>query len=123
YMVHQLLLPKHIEHIAGFVPFRHFLETLYRGPLATQPLASVIVGLYTGLVYLTPIAGGLLADRVLGRTRTITIGGLLMAAGHFLMAFDVSFLFAMVCLLLGVGCFKGNIATQVGELYGPDDLR
>jgi hypothetical protein len=40
-----------------------------------------------------------------------------MAAGHFLMAFDVSFLIALLCLLTGVGCFKGNIASQVGALY------
>ncbi len=122
YLAQQLLLPGHVENVVGFGPFRSAIEAVY-GPLSPQALASVIVGLYTGLVYLTPIAGGLLADRVLGRTRTITIGALLMAAGHFLMAFDFSFLFAMVCLLLGVGCFKGNIATQVGELYGPDDLR
>ena len=53
----------------------------------------------------------------------MTLGALLMVAGHFLMAFDVAFLLAMLCLLLGVGCFKGNIASQVGELYAPDDLR
>ena len=46
-----------------------------------------------------------------------------MALGHFLMAFEVSFLLALACLLIGVGCFKGNIASQVGELYAPDDLR
>jgi POT family proton-dependent oligopeptide transporter len=122
YLAQQLLLPGHVENVVGFGPFRAAIESVY-GPLSPQALASVIVGLYTGLVYLTPIAGGILADRVLGRTRTITIGALLMAAGHFLMAFDFSFLFAMICLLLGVGCFKGNIATQVGELYAPDDLR
>src|SRR5690349_1685492 len=76
YMVNRLLHPGHVEHIAGFVPFRHLIESL-RGPLDIQPLASTIFGLYTGLVYLTPIAGGLLADRWLGRTRTITIGALL----------------------------------------------
>jgi POT family proton-dependent oligopeptide transporter len=123
YMVRRLLNPGHIEHIAGFGPFRAALERLYGGPLSTVALASAIFGLYTGLVYLTPIAGGLIADRWLGRTRTITIGALLMAAGHFLMAFDVSFLIALLCLLLGVGCFKGNIATQVGELYAENDLR
>ena len=122
YMTQQLLLPGHVENVAGFGPFRAAIESVY-GPLSPQALASVIFGLYAGLVYLTPIAGGLLADRVLGRTRTITIGALLMAAGHFLMAFDFSFLVALLFLLLGVGCFKGNIATQVGELYGPDDLR
>ncbi|HEY4256987.1 MAG TPA: peptide MFS transporter [Candidatus Udaeobacter sp.] len=123
YMVDQLLHPAHIEHIAGFTPFRHFLETLYRGPLAVQPLASAIFGLYTGLVYLTPIAGGFLADRLLGRTRTITIGALLMAAGQFLVAYDVTFLIALTLLLIGVGCFKGNLASQVGGLYATGDNR
>jgi len=123
YMVDQLLHPGHIERIAGFTAFRHFLETLYRGPLAVQPLASAIFGLYTGLVYLTPIGGGFLADRLLGRTRTIVIGALLMAAGQFLIAFDVTFLIALTCLLIGVGCFKGNLASQVGGLYATSDNR
>jgi proton-dependent oligopeptide transporter, POT family len=123
YMTRQLLLPGHVERIAGFVPFRALLERLYDGPLSTVALASAIFGLYTGLVYLTPIAGGLIADRWLGRTRTVTLGAILMAAGHFLMAFDMSFLLALLCLLTGVGCFKGNLASQVGALYGPDDLR
>ena len=123
YMVRQLLLPGHIERIAGFSAFRAALERVYGGPLSTVALASAIFGLYTGLVYVTPIGGGLIADRWLGRTRTITLGALLMACGHFLMAFDVSFLIALLCLLIGVGCFKGNLASQVGALYAPGDLR
>lgn len=123
YMVHRLLHPGHIENVAGFVPFRHFLEWMYRGKLEIQPLASAIFGLYTGLVYLTPITGGFVADRLLGRTRTITIGALLMSAGHFLMAFDATFLVALACLLTGVGCFKGNLASQVGALYATGDNR
>ena len=122
YMTQQLLLPGHVENVAGFGPFRAAIEGVY-GPLTPVALASAIFGLYAGLVYLTPIAGGIVADRWLGRTSTITLGALLMSAGHFLMAFDVSFLIALLCLLLGVGCFKGNIATQVGELYPPGDLR
>src|SRR5947209_3547864 len=122
YMVNRLLHPGHIEHIFGFGPFRHLIEN-FRGPLETQPLASTIFGLYTGLVYLTPIGGGLIADRWLGRTRTITIGALLMSAGHFLMAFDVTFLLALTSLLIGVGCFKGNLASQVGALYATGDNR
>lgn len=122
YMTDQLLLRGHVENVAFFVPFRGAIEAV-TGPLTPLALATTIGGLYSGLVYLTPILGGILADRVLGRTRAVTIGALLMALGHFLMAFEVSFLFAMLCLLLGVGCFKGNIATQVGELYGPNDLR
>lgn len=122
YMGQQLLLPGHVEHVAGFAGFRAALESVY-GPLTPLALASVIFGLYAGGVYLTPIMGGFIADRFLGRTRTITIGAILMAIGHFLMAFEVSFLGALACLLIGVGLFKGNIASQVGELYGPGDLR
>ena len=120
YMVSQLLQPGHIESVAGFGAFRALIEGVY-GPLSTQALASVIFGIYTGLVYLTPVLGGLLADRWLGRTRTILLGGVLMTLGHFLMAFDVSFLWALACLAIGTGCFKGNIAVQVGSLYAPED--
>jgi POT family proton-dependent oligopeptide transporter len=123
YMVKQLLLPGHVENIAGFTAFRSFVENMYGGALSTVALASAIFGLYTGFVYLTPIGGGFIADRWLGKTTTITIGALLMATGHFLMAFDVSFLIALSCLLIGVGCFKGNLASQVSELYSAEDMR
>ncbi|MFK0300530.1 peptide MFS transporter [Brevundimonas sp. NPDC090276] len=120
YMVGQLLQPGHIENVAGFGGFRAALEAVY-GPLSIQALASAVFGIYTGLVYLTPVLGGLVADRWLGRTRTILLGGALMTIGHFLMAFDVSFLGALLCLAIGTGCFKGNIAVQVGALYPPED--
>jgi POT family proton-dependent oligopeptide transporter len=125
YMTRQLLLPGHIENIAGFGWFRRMVENAYNGgePMTVLALSSAVFGVYTSFVYLTPIAGGFIADRWLGRTKTITIGALLMTAGHFLMAFDVSFLLALLCLLLGVGCFKGNLASQVGALYKPEDLR
>jgi POT family proton-dependent oligopeptide transporter len=123
YMTRTLLHPGHVERIAGFRPFRAMVEALYGGPLSIQALASAIFGLYAGCVYLTPILGGLIADRLLGRTRTIIIGALSMAAGHFLMAFDVTFLAALACLIVGSGCFKGNLASQVGALYPPGDLR
>jgi POT family proton-dependent oligopeptide transporter len=118
YMVNELLLPGHIENVAFFDSFR----TLYGG-LEGQALASAIFGTYAASVYLTPILGGYLADRVLGKRRTVLLGAITMAAGHFLMAFEVSFLFALLCLVLGSGMFKGNIASQVGSLYKPDDLR
>jgi POT family proton-dependent oligopeptide transporter len=123
YMAHMLLHPGHVERVAGFKPFGAMVEGLYGGPLSIQALASAIFGLYSGCVYLTPILGGLLADRLLGRTRTIVIGAVSMAAGHFLMAFDVTFLAALACLVVGAGCFKGNLASQVGALYAPGDLR
>ena len=122
YMSQQLFLPGHIEAIAGFAAFRGALEAVF-GPKTPLALALLITGLYSGGVYVTPIAGGFLADRVLGRTRTVVLGALLMALGHFLMAFEVLFLPALACLLIGVGCFKGNIASQVGELYAIDDPR
>jgi POT family proton-dependent oligopeptide transporter len=122
YMTHWLLLPGHVEQVIGFGPFRSMLESIY-GVQSPQALASAIFGLYAGLVYLTPIAGGYLADRVIGRTKAIVIGASLMALGHFLMAFEASFLFALLSLLLGVGCFKGNISSQVGALYADDDPR
>ena len=118
YMVKYLLLPGRIENVVAFESFRH----LYGG-LDGQALASAIFGTYTASVYLTPIFGGFLADRVLGRRRTVLLGALTMAAGHFLMAFEVAFLFALLCLVLGCGMFKGNIASQVGSLYKPEDLR
>ncbi len=93
------------------------------GPLDVQPLSSQIWGLYTGLVYFTPIFGGLLADRVLGQRRTVIIGAVLMAIGHFMMAVEQLFLFALLALILGSGCFKPNISTQVGGLYAPGDHR
>jgi POT family proton-dependent oligopeptide transporter len=120
YMVKYLLLPGNVENIALFDAFRSI--PLYSG-LEGQPLASAIFGTYAASVYLTPILGGLLADRVLGKRKTILLGAVTMALGHFLMAFEASFLFALLCLILGSGMFKGNIASQVGALYKPDDLR
>ena len=120
YMVKYLLLPGRIEHVVAFDAFRRL--PLYGG-LDGQALASAIFGTYAASVYLTPIFGGFLADRLLGRRRTVLLGALTMAAGHFLMAFEGAFLFALLCLVLGSGMFKGNIASQVGSLYKPDDLR
>ena len=117
YMVKELLLPGHIEHVWFFEP----IKRLYG--LQGQPLASAIFGTYTALVYLTPILGGFLADRVLGKRRTVLAGAATMALGHFLMAFEQTFLFALLCLVAGCGMFKGNLASQVGALYKPEDLR
>lgn len=119
YMVKYLLLPEHIEGVAGL----GWLRANYYTGLAGQPLASAIFGDYTSLVYLTPILGGLAADKWLGRKAALISGALFMALGHFLMAFEASFLFALLSLIVGVGLFKGNIASQVGALYGPTDLR
>jgi len=122
YLTHYLLLPDRVGGVVGIGALRGAVETV-TGPLSPAAFASQIFGLYGGLVYLTPLFGGLLADRLVSRTRIVTAGALLMAAGHFLMAFEWAFLVAIVLLLVGVGCFKGNIASQVGSLYQPGDPR
>ena len=122
YMVKYLLLPGHAENVIGLGALRHLLESMF-GPLGAQPFSSHIYGLYTGLVYLTPIFGGILADRVLGQHRTILLGAALMAIGHFMMAFEPLFLFALTVLILGNGAFKPNMSAQVGGLYAPGDRR
>lgn len=119
YMVKYLLLPENMGNVIGL----SFLQNSYYGGLEGQPLASAIFGDYTALVYLTPILGGIIADRWLGRRATLIWGALIMALGHFLMAFEGTFLFALLALVVGVGLFKGNIASQVGELYDDKDLR
>jgi POT family proton-dependent oligopeptide transporter len=102
-----------------------FLRHLIDPNPATPPgaYASVIYGWYTGFVYLTPLLGGYLADRYWGQRKTVYIGGALMAAGHFLMAFENWFFFALLLLIIGNGAFKPNISTQVGNLYPPNDPR
>jgi POT family proton-dependent oligopeptide transporter len=122
YMTKFLLLSEHSDSVIGLAALRRALEGLF-GPLEVQPLSSQIWGLYTGLVYFTPIFGGLLADRVLGQRRTVVVGATLMAIGHFMMAVEQLFLFALLALILGSGCFKPNISTQVGGLYAAGDAR
>jgi POT family proton-dependent oligopeptide transporter len=110
------------SHVVGFGGLTRGLESVF-GPLATQPLASQIYGMYTAFVYLTPIFGGMLADRVLGQRKTVIVGAILMAIGHFLMASESLFLFALLVLIAGNGCFKPNLATQIGNLYPVGDSR
>jgi POT family proton-dependent oligopeptide transporter len=121
-MVKYLLLPERADTVIGLATLRSLYEGIF-GPLGIQPFASHIYGLYTGLVYFTPFFGGLLADRYLGQHKTIVIGASLMAIGHFMMAFEPLFLFALLALILGNGCFKPNMSAQVGTLYQHGDPR
>jgi proton-dependent oligopeptide transporter, POT family len=122
YMVKYLLVPERADSVIGLATLRSLFEGIF-GPLGAQPFSSHIYGLYTGLVYFTPFFGGILADRYLGQHRTIVIGASLMAVGHFMMAFEPLFLFALTALILGNGCFKPNMSAQVGSLYQPGDPR
>jgi len=78
---------------------------------------------YTGLVYLTPILGGYFADRWLGYRTAIVVGGILMALGHFAMAFESLIYMALGLLIIGNGFFKPNISTLLGSLYAENDPR
>lgn len=85
--------------------------------------ALAVYGIYTGLVYLTPLLGGYLADRFLGQRKAILIGGSLMALGHFAMAIESLLTLALGLIILGNGFFKPNISTMVGQLYPQNDPR
>ena len=122
YMVGQLFVPGHIEKVVGFAGFRAVVEAVF-GHLTTLGLATQIFGLYVGFATFTPVFGGLIGDLWLGRKRMVVIGALLMTLGHFCMAFDQSFLLAMLLIILGTGALRGNLLPQVGELYRADDAR
>ena len=96
--------------------------------------ASNVYGSYTGLVYLTPLIGGYVADRYWGNRRSILVGGLLMALGQLLMFFSASnyqnvdlatilMWLGLTGLIIGNGFFKPNISTLVGQLYPRGDSR
>jgi POT family proton-dependent oligopeptide transporter len=85
--------------------------------------ALEIYGLYTGLVYLSPLLGGWLADRYLGTRKAVLIGGITMALGHFAMAFEPLLYLALGLLIAGNGFFKPNMATLLGSLYRENDPR
>jgi proton-dependent oligopeptide transporter, POT family len=85
--------------------------------------AYTVYGSYTALVYTTPLIGGMLADRLLGGRKAVVFGGLLMALGHFAMAFDPLFYLALALLICGNGFFKPNISAIVGRVYPEKDAK
>jgi POT family proton-dependent oligopeptide transporter len=85
--------------------------------------ALEIYGLYTGLVYLTPLLGGYLADKILGRRKAVLIGGILMGLGQIFLMFPATLTLALGLLIAGNGFFKPNISTMVGGLYREGDTR
>lgn len=91
--------------------------------MIAQEKASWIYGLYTAGVYLTPPLGGYLADRWLGRRNAVVLGGLIMAAGHFMMAFEPAFYVALATIAIGNGLFLPSLPSQIDALYEKDDPR
>jgi proton-dependent oligopeptide transporter, POT family len=88
-----------------------------------QEDASWVYGGYTAFAYFTPIIGGLIADRYLGRRRAVILGGSIMAAGHFLMALPTFFYPALATIAIGNGFFLPSLPSQVRHLYAADDPR
>jgi proton-dependent oligopeptide transporter, POT family len=87
--------------------------------------ALQLYGLYTGLVYLTPIIGGFIADKFLGYRKAVILGALIMTIGHACMAIETHFFFyaGLTCLILGNGLFKPNISSIVGQLYTNNEAK
>ncbi|WP_236646581.1 peptide MFS transporter [Aristophania vespae] len=121
YMQDYILKPEHLEHVWGINPLLTLIKYLYN-PIGLPALAASIMGLFMAAVSALPLLGGWLADRFIGRTRIIIIGAVLMTFGHGLMSFESSFVFALLCLLIGSSC-SSTMKAQVGALYAQDDKR
>lgn len=91
--------------------------------LFTQESSSFIYGFYTAAAYFTPILGGAIADRWLGKRRAVIIGGTIMALGHFMMAFDSLLFPALATIALGNGLFLPSLPSQINDLYSVEDPR
>lgn len=91
--------------------------------LFAQEKASFIYGTYTAMAYFTPIIGGVIADRWLGKRNAVVLGGTIMAFGHFVMAFEPMFYVALATIALGNGLFLPSLPSQINDLYAADDPR
>ena len=91
--------------------------------LIGQGHASVVYGVYTACAYFTPIVGGVVADRLLGKKRAVILGASIMAAGHFMMTFESLLYVALATIALGNGLFLPSLPSQINDLYGPGDPR
>ncbi|MCD9028006.1 peptide MFS transporter [Luteimonas sp. BDR2-5] len=91
--------------------------------LFAQDKASFIYGTYTAMAYFTPILGGAIADRWLGKRNAVVLGGSIMAIGHFVMAFEPTFYLALATIALGNGLFLPSLPSQINDLYATDDPR
>ena len=87
--------------------------------------ATRLYGAYTGAVYLTPMIGGYIADRYIGTRKSLVIGGIIIALGHFMLVFDSmpTFYAGLILVVIGTGFFKPNVSTMVGQLYAEGDKR
>jgi POT family proton-dependent oligopeptide transporter len=124
-LANYLLLQPTADSVIGYQSLKHFFEIVYNGgdPLGPYPLASLVYGNYTSFVYLTPLIGGVIADRWLGQRNSVIVGAAIMAIGEFTLMSPHLFFLGLLFLIIGNGFFKPNISTQVGTLYKPGDSR
>lgn len=123
YMTGDLLVsPARVQSIIGFSAYRSFVEGI-TGPLTDTALATQTFGFYLAFVTGLPLLGGWLGDKFLGRRISVGLGAALMTAGHFFMAFDATFLIALVLLMTGAGLLRGNLTAQIKSLYRDGDPR
>ena len=115
----------------SYYGMRAFLILYMTAPVVSGGLgfddakAAGIYGLYTGSVWGAAILGGLIADRLLGQYRSVFVGGVIIALGHFVLAFDIltAFYVGLTLIVIGTGLLKPNVSTLVGSLYAPGDAR
>src|SRR5947208_15939544 len=115
----------------SYYGMRAFLILYMTAPAAAGGLgfadkrAASIYGTYTGSVWAAAIVGGLIADRLLGQYRSVLIGGIVIALGHFTLAFKALpfFYTGLALIVAGTGLLKPNVSTLVGSLYEPGDTR
>src|SRR5262245_40815182 len=115
----------------SYYGMRALLILFMTAPIATGGLgfdtavAGAVYGLYTSMVYMSTLPGGWVADRLIGPRRAVLYGGIVIASGHFSMAFPsvATFYLGLTLIVIGTGLLKGNAAVIVGALYGADDNR
>jgi proton-dependent oligopeptide transporter, POT family len=115
----------------SYYGMRALLILFMTAPLAAGGLgfdtatAGAIYGLYTSMVYMTTLPGGWVADRLIGQRRAVLYGGIIIAAGHFCMAFSslLTFYVGLFLIVIGTGLLKGNVSVIVGQLYAKEDTR
>ena len=123
YMTGDLLVhPERAHSIIGFSAYRSLVEAM-TGPLNDTALATQTFGFYLAFVTGLPLLGGWIGDKFTGRKLSVGLGAALMTAGHLCMAFDATFLIALVLLMTGAGFLRGNLSPQIKSLYADGDPR
>ncbi|NMM48080.1 peptide MFS transporter [Marinigracilibium pacificum] len=103
----------------------YMVEKVFEALQAKDAIAAIVYSSYGSMVYASTVIGGRLSDKIMGYRNSIMLGGVLMAIGHFILAFEnnIMFYLALSFIIVGNGFFKPNISTFVGTLYETGDVR